>query len=237
MLTKTEDTTRIEDITKSEIAGMDLEELQVLRNRFVQMNDKWWGSEFWPDCSEEVALQKYRLVMDEYQEREIFFIPKEIDRALFGLIAKEISEAPGKLSKEATPEPVADGGDKKFTRFAKFIAVTKAEENPEHFVMSVVYEPDEKDTQEDWATADEIRKAAWSFMESDQIYKINHDEEGDIHVLESYIAPVDFETEGQKIKAGTWLLGSRVMNEETWEQIEKGELTGYSMAGEAFRIE
>ncbi len=220
---------RIEDIKKSDIEAMDKEDLLVLRNRFVQMNDKWWGSEFWPDCTEEVALKKYRLVMDEYKERGIFFIPKEIDRALFGVVAKEISDGPGALPKEATPEPVS--------LFAKFVAVTKAEENPERFVMSVVYEPDEKDTQGDWATADEIRKAAWSFMESDQVYKINHDEEGEIHVLESYIATVDFTMEDQKIKAGTWLLGSRIRNEETWEKIEKGELTGYSMGVEAFRIE
>lgn len=223
--------TKIENISKSEIHAMSLEDLQTLRNRFLQMNEKWWGSEFWPDCTEEVALQKYRLVMDEYQERGLIFLPKEIDRALFGVIAKEISEGKKEAEKTGSPE-----GQEQFSLTANFVAVTKAEENPEHFVMSIVYEPDEKDTQEDWATADEIRKAAWSFMESDQIYKINHDEEGEIHVLESYIAPVDFEMEGQKIKAGTWLLGSRIRNQETWERIEKGELTGYSMAGNAFRI-
>lgn len=223
--------TKIEHISKSEIHAMGLEDLKTLRNRFLQMNDKWWGSESWPDCTEEVALQKYRLVMDEYQERGLIFLPKEIDRALFGVIAKEISEGKKEAEKTDSPE-----GQEQFTITANFVAVTKAEENPEHFVMSIVYEPDEKDTQGDWATADEIRKAAWSFMESDQIYKINHDEEGEIHVLESYIAPVDFEMEGQKIKAGTWLLGSRIRNQETWERIEKGELTGYSMAGDAFRI-
>ncbi len=85
--------TRIEDLKKSEIEAMDIDGLHTLRNRFVQMNEKWWGSEFWPDCTEEVAPQKYRLLMDEYQERELIFIPKEIDRALFGVIAKEISES------------------------------------------------------------------------------------------------------------------------------------------------
>ena len=232
--------TRIENITKSEIHAMDLDDLLVLRNRFVQMNEKWWGSEFWPDCTEAVALQKYRLVMDEYHEREIIFIPKEIDRALFGVIAKEISEGTEATDPESANtlplQPATGEGNEKFSRFAKFIAVTKAEENPERFVMSVVYEPEVKDTQGDWATAEEIRKAAWSFMESDQIYKINHDEEGEVHVLESYIAPVDFEAEGQKVTAGTWLLGSRIRNEETWERIEKGELTGYSMGGDAFKV-
>jgi hypothetical protein len=306
--------TKIENITKSEIQGMDVEALHVLRNRFIQMNEKWWGSEFWPDCTEEVALQKYRLLMDEFAERELIFLPKEIDRALFGVIAKEISESePVDISK---PYPnfhacsLRDSGDfqddtirttkrkhdgkeysvlmgklegatsmteqsyrydkdtwdeedarthckdhegkfeaakevektdnghqqKPFSKFCKFVAVTKAEENPEHFVMSVVYEPDVKDTQDDWATADEIRKAAWSFMESDQVYKINHDEEGEVHVLESYLSPVDFDAEGQHITAGTWLLGSRIMNDETWEKIEKGEYKGYSMAGDTLVV-
>ncbi len=226
-------TTKIENISKSEIHAMDLEDLLVLRNRFVQMDKKWWGSEFWPDCTEEVALQKYRLVMDEYQERGILFIPQAIDRALFGVIAKEISESKFEAAKGI--EKTEPGEQQQFTKYIKFVGVTKAEENPEHYVMGIVYEPDTKDSQGDWATAEEIRKAAWGFMESDQVYKINHDEDAEIHVLESFLAPVDYEMEGQKIKAGTWMLGSRVMDTEIWKQIEDGKKTGYSMAGEALR--
>lgn len=303
---------RIEDIKRSDIKAMDVEELQTLRNRFLQMNEKWWSSPFWPDCSEAVCLEKYRMVSDEFIRREIFFIRKKIDRALFGVVADEISKSEnvdiskpfpnqhacllndsddfedgtirtmerehdekkysvlmGKLEGEtsmteqsyrydkdtwdtddalahckdhegkfeAASKAEKSEGKEPFSKYVKFVGITKAEDNPERFLMGVVYEPDAKDSYGDWATAEEIRQAAYTFMESGQVYKINHDAEASIHVLESFIAPVDYEVAGEQVKKGSWLLGSRVLDDGIWEKIEKGELTGYSMAGEALRVE
>ncbi len=303
---------RIEDIKRSDIEKMDIEELQTLRNRFLQMNEKWWGSPFWPDCSEAVCLEKYRMVSDEFKKREIFFLRKDIDRALVGMIFEEISKSkPVDISKpypnqhacqlrdpgdfedgsirtmerehdekeynvlmgklegqttmteqayrydkdtwdvddarahckdhdgkfEAAKETEKTEGKEQFSKYVKFVGVQKDEKNPERFVMGIVYEPDTKDSEGDWATAEEIRQAAYTFMESGQIYKINHDKGASIHVLESFIAPVDYEVEGEQVKKGSWLLGSRVLDDDIWEKIEKGELTGYSMAGEALRVE
>lgn len=223
---------RIEDLTKSDIEGMDKEELQTLRNRFLQMNEKWWGSPFWPDCSEAVALAKYRMLMDEYKKREIRFIRMEIDRALVGVIFEEISK--GELGKEI--EKTRDDTEQ-LSKFVKFVGVQKADKNPERIVMGIVYEPDTEDSQGDWATEEEIRKAAYTFMESEQAFKINHDADAAIHILESYIAPVDFTVGEEQVKKGSWLLGSRVVDEDVWEKIETGVYSGYSMAGDALRIE
>lgn len=71
---------------------------------------------------------------------------------------------------------------------------------------------------------------------------INHidwsDEHGDI--VESYIAPIDFELtdpygEVQKIKKGTWLMGV-ILSQENFDKVQKGELTGFSMGGAAIKI-
>ena len=51
-------------------------------------------------------------------------------------------------------------------------------------------------------------------------------------VVESYVAPVDFEIEGEKIKKGAWVLAT-LATDEVWEKIKKEEITGYSMAGTA----
>jgi arginyl-tRNA synthetase len=56
----------------------------------------------------------------------------------------------------------------------------------------------------------------------------------DAEVVESYIAPVDMEIDGQKIAKGTWLCGI-VWGEEHFKKIEAGEWTGYSMGGFAHR--
>ena len=119
---------------------------------------------------------------------------------------------------------------KKFEK--NFVLFEKAAD--QHIVCGVVYEPDVTDAQGDAASADEIEKAAHRFMEDVQIFKVNHKgKEVKVKVLENYIAPIDFNIEKQSIKKGSWLLTLRILDDKIWENIKKGELTGYSMAGYA----
>ena len=39
------------------------------------------------------------------------------------------------------------------------------------------------------------------------------------------------EIEGQPIKKGTWLMTMEVSDDDVWDKIEKGEITGFSMGG------
>lgn len=57
-----------------------------------------------------------------------------------------------------------------------------------------------------------------------------HQEDVDAVVVESYIAPVDFELGGEKVKKGDWLVGC-VWNREYFDKILSGERTGYSIEG------
>jgi len=55
-------------------------------------------------------------------------------------------------------------------------------------------------------------------------------------IVECYIAPADFEINGETVKKGTWLLGV-VWNPDYFAKIEKGERTGLSLEGTAVRVE
>lgn len=118
----------------------------------------------------------------------------------------------------------------------KQVAILKANED-EHIVCGVVYAPDEIDSQGDMASAKEICKAAHGFMEKVQTFKVMHKgQKQDVKVLESYLAPVDFEINDTTVKKGSWVLSVRVLSEKIWKQIKDGTLTGFSMAGMARRI-
>jgi len=129
-------------------------------------------------------------------------------------------------------EPV-EKFDGAFEKFIPIIVVEKADKD-EHIVMGIVYEPDVEDSQGDSASAEEIKKACFQFMEDHVGFKVMH--KGDkvkVQVLENYIAPVDFTIEGKVVKAGSWVMTTRINDAKIWKAIKSGKLTGYSMAGQA----
>lgn len=106
-------------------------------------------------------------------------------------------------------------------------------DDPQQLVYGVVYEPLVKDTHDDFMTAEAIEKAAHGFMENYQNIDKQHDFETETgKVVESYVAPVDMEIGETTITKGTWVLVTKATN-EMWESIQKGEFTGYSLAGTA----
>jgi site-specific DNA-adenine methylase len=108
----------------------------------------------------------------------------------------------------------------------------------ERFVLGIVLEPEVVDAQGDIYSADEIRQAAHRFMEEFGGLGLMHRlaVNDQVKVLESYVAPVDFEIGGVPVKKGTWLLGVRVLSDELWEQVRDGKLTGFSIGGSARRV-
>lgn len=78
---------------------------------------------------------------------------------------------------------------------------------------------------------DEVKKAGLNDMHIST--PMDH-ELGEI--VENYIAPVDMEINGEKVKKGTWLMGI-VWNQEYFQKILSGERTGLSMEGVGRRVE
>lgn len=125
-------------------------------------------------------------------------------------------------------------------KFVKIFDISKNDE--EHIVCGVVYSPNEEDAQGDQASADEIRKAAYDFMERVQRFGTNHirasitwafGKETIAKILETYLAPCDLTIEGEFVRKGSWVLITRIISNELWKKIKSGEITGYSMAGKA----
>ncbi|TBX48067.1 XkdF-like putative serine protease domain-containing protein [Bacillus thuringiensis] len=120
---------------------------------------------------------------------------------------------------------------------SKQVPILKTEEEKQ-LVTGVVYEPDVEDSHGDTMTAEEIEKAAYTFMENYQHIDKQHDEiAGKGTVVENWIAKSDMTVGEQEVKAGTWLMTVRVDDTDTWEEIKKGDVTGFSMGGFGERVE
>jgi len=129
----------------------------------------------------------------------------------------------------------AEDGDEEGDEFNKFVPMIAAiEKGDEHIVYGIVYEPDTVDAQGDKASAEEIKKAAYDFMEHAQSFKVMHKGKSvDIKVLESYVAPQKLTVAGKTIKKGTWVLAARINDAKIWKAVKAGKLKGFSMAGYA----
>ncbi|MFI8709949.1 XkdF-like putative serine protease domain-containing protein [Bacillus sp. NPDC077411] len=115
--------------------------------------------------------------------------------------------------------------------FQKEVKLLVKSDDPQKLVYGVVYEPGVADAHNDFMTAEEIEKAAHKFIADARNIDTQHDfEAGAGEVVESYIAPADFEVNGQTVQKGSWVIVTKA-TDEIWEQIQKGEITGYSMAG------
>ncbi len=138
------------------------------------------------------------------------------------LVDKAANKKPFLLKKE-------DEGKAVFTTYGKII---KADTN-NHYVTGIVYEPMTEDCHGNYMTAEEITKAAYWFAKNGDKVDLQHSFEPieDAAVVESWIAKVDFELNGENIKEGTWLITAEVPDNEIWNNIESGKITGFSMGG------
>ncbi|MFP7370385.1 XkdF-like putative serine protease domain-containing protein [Bacillus safensis] len=117
--------------------------------------------------------------------------------------------------------------------FQKEVKVLSKADDAQRLVYGIVYEPNVADAHGDYMTPEEIEKAAHGFLKDAREIDKQHDFQGGVgEVVESYIAPSDFEMGDEMIKKGSWVLVTKA-SDEIWEQIQKGEITGYSMAGTA----
>lgn len=164
----------------------------------------------------------------------------------------KVDGAPGRLFLSSQPPPadprIVPACARDFPRAA---AVGKLEKNDrvvrllkgptleKQTVLGIVLEPETTDSQGDIYSAEEIESAAHNYMEQYQTVGHMHQTalpETAVRVAESYLAPVDFEVDGQPVKAGTWLMVVHVLSDALWAQIKAGDLTGFSIGGFAQRV-
>lgn len=129
--------------------------------------------------------------------------------------------------------------------------VCKADEETK-YTLTVAYPADSPDVAkardgfQDFARAETVEKAAWSYMRSainngGEIGALHEDgTEGDGILVESYVyrgpdwAVKAADGSEQVIKSGDWLVGV-IWSDTAWDSFKSGESTGVSMQGMARR--
>lgn len=103
-------------------------------------------------------------------------------------------------------------------------------------VYGVVIEPKSIDTDKEWTDEKEIETACHNFMKYFQDFGIEHKislSKG-LVLVENYINPSNSVINGVMLKKGSWVMVHYVEDEEIWDSIKSGELTGYSFEGLGF---
>lgn len=97
-------------------------------------------------------------------------------------------------------------------------------------VLGIVLEPNTVDAHGDFMTIEEIERSSYYFMLNSQTVGLNHEEIfEDAKVVESYLAPVDFEINGKKVKKGTWLMGVKIFDKDKWKMIKDKKFNSFSI--------
>jgi hypothetical protein len=137
--------------------------------------------------------------------------------------------------KRIDEEKGCGGGKKKPVQ--KDAGVSRIIKADERYVLGIILEPEAVDAQNDIYSVEEIRGAAHTFMEKFRTMGLMHKAgvNDKVKILESYVTPCDMEVEGVPLKAGTWLMGVRVLDDELWKMVKDGALTGFSIGGSAIR--
>lgn len=105
-------------------------------------------------------------------------------------------------------------------------------------VYGIVLKPEDFDSQGDRISVEEIEKAAHTYMLHSQGYDYHHLEAVDfekVRVVESYLAPCDFELNGHLVKEGSWVVVSKIFDPALWGEIVKGDIQAYSIFGSGKR--
>lgn len=131
----------------------------------------------------------------------------------------------GQMRREERPGPGEDLTKEGMQFFKK--------DTKKQIVYGIVWEPGFEDAQGEWASKDDIEEAAHEYLIHHREVKLSHGMNitKDVSLVECYLAPVDFECNGQTIKEGTWIVGLKVLDKDYWDAVESGEIQGLSAGG------
>ena len=93
-----------------------------------------------------------------------------------------------------------------------FCPISKEDELAK-IVRTVVLEPNSE------MNEDDVRAASYSWMESGKKGRVN----GSVRVLETMITPCDMRINKKNVKAGSWLMTLKILDDEIWKDFERGE--------------
>jgi hypothetical protein len=132
------------------------------------------------------------------------------------------------------------------------VHISKAD-GEKRIVYGVVLDPYQYDTQGDWIPAMDIETSAHEYMENSRVVGLQHAAVADAVVLESWLWPYPSTEDYNKamrnephkafaakfgsdvVHSWAWVMGTKVYNIKTWEDIKAGRITAYSIGGVGVR--
>lgn len=98
----------------------------------------------------------------------------------------------------------------------------------------VVMVPDEVDLHGDIVSEEEVRKACHNFNKHSMQPNLFHMVKTEtFEFCESYCTPVEFTLGDKEVKKGTWVATIQVLDDDLWELIKSGEVSGLSIGAMA----
>ena len=202
----------------------------------------WIGvlKDFWGD-EEAGALKADIHIVDSDTAKKINFQMKE-GRPRFGisprlLLDNEKGKALRIRIKSFSLVLNPAGGDALMLFAGPVVKVDKKK----HIVLGPVLIPGRFDHQEEVIDEDELEKTAHEFLISmiygDAVMKEQHRQiNNKVKIVESYLAPCELKIKDHTYPKGTWMVASKIFDEEVWKKIEDGIYQGYSVGGQSFKI-
>jgi len=105
----------------------------------------------------------------------------------------------------------------------------------QQIVTGVVLEPDTIDAQGDIISGSEIEGAAHRFLKDSRVVGLKHLVEAPANIVESHIAPIDFDFNGAKILKGSWIISVKINDDKLWEEVKAGGINSFSIGGFGIR--
>lgn len=163
------------------------------------------------------------------KKKEVCDLKVEKARAISDVKAQFVSLVDKAANKRSFLIIKAEKGQASFCTYGKIIK----QDDMNHYITGVVYEPMVEDAQGNYMTEEAITKAAYWFAKNGDCVDIQHSFEvfENASVVESWVAKSDFVIGDEEIKKGTWLMTIEVSDDAVWESVKKGEITGFSMGG------
>lgn len=96
-------------------------------------------------------------------------------------------------------------------------------------VYGPVLIPDVPDSDGDVVSAEKVESVAHRFMEEYRIMEHMHTLKSIARPVESFIAPTALDLGEAHVPKGTWVMGARVVDDDAWDDVKKGKLTGFSV--------
>lgn len=111
--------------------------------------------------------------------------------------------------------------------------IVKADEE-KRLIYGIVLQPDIADKQNDTISVEEIEAGAHRFMIKSRHMDLQHEKTLPLEAavpVESYLAPVDFKMGDKPVAKGSWVLVTKIFDDEIWQQVKAGQINGYSIRG------